>query len=212
MARPADECPYPKPFAADFDACPAYQARQFIPLDTLHRPLEPVLTCRHLETRPLQQRHRWYGACAVGDAEARRRWAREVGLPRLERIRAVQHELEVAIAPYSARLWELKGQQLRAIHDGRDAGEATAELRRLATQMSADLDAFLQEKSGSFRDIDMPIDAARQLIHVAIDRFIDTQFAAEVSFEVPDDVLQRFPEPVRTFFRPALPEPPMGAR
>ena len=70
MTRPADECPYPKPFAADFDACPAYQARQFIPLDTLYQPLEPVLTCRHLETRPLLARHRWYGACAVGDARS----------------------------------------------------------------------------------------------------------------------------------------------
>jgi len=204
MARPDDECPYPKPFAADFDACPAYQPRQFIPLDTLYKPLEPVLTCQHLETRAMPQRHRWYAACSLGDGEQRRRWAREVGVSRLQRIRAVQRELAVAIAPYNTRLWELKGQQLRAINDGRDATQATAELRRLADQMSADLDAFLQENSRTFTDVDMPIDAARQLIHVAIDRFIDTQFATEVSFEVPEDVLQRFPEPVRTFFRPSV--------
>ena len=212
MARPDDECPYPKPFAADFDSCPAYQARQFIPLDTLYQPLEPVLTCRHLETRALPQRHRWYAACAVGDADARRRWAGEVGVARLQRIHAVQRELGVAIAPYNARLWELKGQQLRAVRDGRDASEVTAELRRLAGEMTADLDAFLKENSRTFTDIDMPIDAARQLIQVAIDRFIDTQFATEVSFEVPEDVLQRFPESVRTFFRPAVPERPAGAR
>ncbi|TMD68104.1 MAG: hypothetical protein E6I84_02455 [Chloroflexi bacterium] len=210
MPRPDDECPYPKPFAADFDACPAFQARQFIPLDTLYQPLDPVLTCRHLETRSLPQRHRWYAACGLGDAEQRRRWAREVGVSRLQRIRAVQRQLSVAIAPYNARLWELKGQQLRAIHDGRDASQATAELRRLAGQMTADLDAFLKEKSATFTDIDMPIEAARVLIQVAIDRFIDTQFATEVSFEVPDDVLQRFPEPVRTFFRPSVPQRPAG--
>jgi hypothetical protein len=212
MARPDDECPYPKPFPADFDACPAYQPRQFIPLDTMYQPLEPVLTCRHLETRGLPQRHRWYGACAVGTAEARRRWAREVGVSRLHRIRTVQRELGIAIAPYNARLWELKGQQLRAIHDGRDPAEATAELRRLAGAMTADLDAFLKEKSHTFADIDMPIDAAKQLIQVAVERFIDTQFATEVSFEVPDDVLARFPEPVRTFFRPAVPERPAAPR
>ena len=210
MPRPDDECPYPKPFAADFDACPAFQARQFIPLDTLYQPLDPVLTCRHLETRSLPQRHRWYAACGLGDAEQRRRWAREVGVSRLQRIRAVQRQLSVAIAPYNARLWELKGQQLRAIHDGRDASQATAELRRLAGQMTADLDAFLKEQSTTFTDIDMPIEAARVLIQVAIDRFIDTQFATEVSFEVPDDVLQRFPEPVRTFFRPSVPQRPAG--
>jgi hypothetical protein len=212
MARPDDECPYPKPFAADFDACPAYQPRQFIPLDTLYKPLEPVLTCQHLETRGMPQRHRWYAACSLGDSEQRRRWARDVGVSRLQRIRAVQRELAVAIAPYNTRLWELKGQQLRAIHDGRDATQATAELRRLADQMSADLDAFMQGNSRTFTDVDMPIDAARQLIHVAIDRFIDTQFATEVSFEVPEDVLQRFPEPVRTFFRPSVSGRPGGPR
>src|SRR5207249_12314059 len=51
-----------------------------------------------------------------------------------------------------------------------------------------------------FTDIDMPVDAALRLISIAVDRFIDTKFATEVSFEVPDDVLQGFPEPVRTFF------------
>src|SRR5437762_13090184 len=212
MPRPDDECPYPKPFPADFNACPAIQARQFIPLDTMYQPLEPVLTCRHLVTRALPQRHRWYAACSLGDAEARGRWASEVGIARLERIRAVQRELGTAIAPYGARLWELKGQQLRAFRDGADAGPATVELRRLAGKMTAELDQFLQKRSAAFAGVDMPIDAAGRLILVAIDRFIDTKYAAELSFEVPDDILQRLPEPVRTFFRPAVPERPVGDR
>jgi len=203
--RPDDECPYPKPFPEDFASCPAYQARQFIPLDTHYQPLEPVLTCRHLETRALPERHRWYAACALGVDDARRAWARQVGVARLGRIRTVQRELAAATAPYTSRLWELKGQQLRALRDGRDAEPATTELRRLAGQMTAELDQFLRERSRAFSEIDMPIDAARQLIIVAVDRFISTRFAAEISFDVPDDVLQRFPEPVRTFFRPAAP-------
>jgi hypothetical protein len=206
MPRPDDECPYPKPFPADFNACPAFQARQFIPLDTMYQPLEPVLTCRHLVTRALPQRHRWYAACSLGDAAARHGWASEVGVARLERIRAIQQQLGSAIAPYSARLWELKGQQLRAFRDGSDADPATEALRGLAGQMTAHLQSFLEEHSTAFTDIDMPVDAALRLISVAIDRFIDTKFAAEVSFEVPDDVLQRFPEPVRTFFRPSSAE------
>jgi hypothetical protein len=205
MPRPDDECPYPKPFAPDFDDCPAYQARRFIPLDTLYQPLDPVLTCRHLETRALAQRHRWYAACGLGNAEARIGWARQVGVARLERIRAVQRELGAATAPYTTRLWELKGQQLRALYDGRDAGPATTELRRLARQMTAELDQFLRARSSAFAEVEMPVEAARQLIVVAIDRFIDTQFATEISFDVPDDVLRRFPEPVRTFFRRAVP-------
>ena len=207
MRRPDDECPYPKPFSEYFDDCPAYQSRQFIPLDTLYQPLEPVLTCRHLETRSMTQRHRWYGACALGDSDARNRWTRQVGLARLERIRAVQRELGAAIAPYSMRLWELKGQQLRAIRDGGDAGPATIELRRLAGMMTAELDQFLQRRNAAFGEIDMPIDAARKLIQVALERFIDTQHASEISFEVPDDILQRFPDSVRTFFRPEMRPP-----
>jgi hypothetical protein len=202
VRRPDDECPYPKPFSEDFDDCPAYQARQFIPLDTLYQPLEPVLTCRHLETRPMGQRHRWYEACALGDSDARSHWARQVGVARLERIRAVQRELGAAIASHTTRLWELKSQQLRAFRDGGDASPATIELRRLSDEMTAELDQFLRKRSTAFDDIDMPIDAARKLIQVAIDRFIDTKYAAEISFEVPDDILQRFPAPVRAFFRP----------
>jgi hypothetical protein len=202
VLRPEDECPYPKPFSEYFDDCPAYQARQFIPLDTLYQPLEPVLTCRHLETRPMTQRHRWYGACALGNSDARSGWARQVGVSRLQRIRAVQRELSAAIASHSSRLWELKGQQLRAFRDGADAGPATIELRRLSARMTEELDRFLQKRSAAFANIDMPIDAASKLIQVAIDRFIDTKYASEISFEVPDDILQRFPEAVRTFFRP----------
>ena len=58
MERPADECPFPKPFPSEFSDCPAFQSRQFIPLDTRYQPLDPVITCRHLETRALPQRHR----------------------------------------------------------------------------------------------------------------------------------------------------------
>src|SRR3989442_13822965 len=50
-ARPADECPYPKPFPPDFTDCPAYQATQMVTLDLSHRPLGSVMTCRHLESR-----------------------------------------------------------------------------------------------------------------------------------------------------------------
>jgi hypothetical protein len=206
VQRPADECPYPKPFPVDFVDCPAFQPRQFIPLDTMYQPLEPVLTCRHLQTQALPQRHRWYAACALGDAEARRRWVEELGTVRLERIRSLQASLGAAIAPYTARLWNLKGQQLRAIHDGVDSGPVTAELRALAAEAAADLNRFLTLQASGFAEVDMPIEAARHLIHVAINRFIETQFASEISFEVPDDVLEQFPESVRSFFRPIAPQ------
>jgi hypothetical protein len=208
MTRPDDACPYPRPFPADFAECPAYQVRQFIPLDTMYQPLEPVLTCRHLETRAMTQRHRWYAACALGDAEARRRWVREVGAPRLDRIRAVQRELGAAIAPHVSRLWELKGQQLLALRDGKDPEPATRELRLLAAQMTEELSSFVKGHTQAFAAIEMPADATMQLVRAAIDRFLDPRFATEVSIEVPDDLLKKFPEPVQSFFRPPVPASP----
>ncbi len=208
MERPADECPFPKPFPSEFSDCPAFQARQFIPLDTRYQPLDPVITCRHLETRGLPQRHRWYAACALGDAEARRRWVRELGPARLERIRGLQGEIGEVMGPFSPRLWTLKGQQLRVIRDNRDASPITAELRALAGQVTASLSVFLVERQQAFAEVDLPVDAARNLIQVAFDRFIETQFSSEVSFEVPDDALQRFPEAVRSFFRPSASSDP----
>ena len=210
MTRPVDECPYPKPFPTDFNSCPAYQARQFIPLDTLYQPLEPVLTCRHLETRAMTQRHRWYAACALGDAEARRRWAHDVGAARLERIRAVQRELSAAMAPYSTRLWQLKGQQLLALRDGTDPEPASIELRQLGGQITEEVSIFVKDHSQALAAIEMPPDATMQLVRAAVDRFVDTHFATEVTLEVPDDLLKRFPEPVQSFFRPPVPKPPQS--
>ncbi|HEX9097541.1 MAG TPA: hypothetical protein VF990_15730 [Candidatus Dormibacteraeota bacterium] len=208
MNRPDDECPYPRPFAVDFDSCPAYQARQFIPLDTMYQPLDPVLTCRHLETRALTERHRWYAACALGDADARRRWVREVGAARLERLRAVQRALAAAIAPYTTRLWELKGQQLRALRAGKDPELATGELRRLGGQMTDEISSFVKGHAQELAAIEMPPDATMQLVRAAVARFVDTHFATEVTLEVPEELLKRFPEPVQSFFRPPVPKPP----
>jgi hypothetical protein len=212
VPRPEDECPFRKPFPADFDDCPAFQPRQFIPLNTLFQPLEPVLTCRHLETRALNEPHRWYAACSLGNTESRRQWARQVGVGRLERIRAVQRELGAAIAPFNQRLWALKGQQLRAFNDGKDAEPVTTELRQLASQVSEELGVFLRAHEQTFAEIDLPVEAALKIVQLAIGRFIETPLATEVSLEVPDDVLRRFPEPVRTFFRPGVPERPAPGR
>jgi hypothetical protein len=174
----------------------------------MYQPLDPVLTCRHLETRALAERHRWYPACALGDAEARRRWVRDLGVVRLDKIRALQRRLGLVIQPFSGELWRLKGRQLRAFRDGRDTEVVTGELRTLTSQMGTETDAFINGNTEAFSEVGMPADAARHLLHIALERFVEMQFASEVSFEVPDEALQRFPESVRIFFRPVVfPQP-----
>ncbi|MDQ6709672.1 MAG: hypothetical protein M3Z11_03850 [Candidatus Dormibacteraeota bacterium] len=203
MARPPDACPYPKPFPADFDECPAFQPRQFIPLDTLYQPLQPVLTCRHLEIRSLTARHRWYGACALGDAAARRTWAEEVGTSRLARIRGFQAEMGRAIRPELTRLWQLKGQQLQAFRANGDVATLTRELRELSDRAIEHLVTFMEGQTALLNEVGLPLSALVQLTKMAFDRFIESRHSAEVSLDVPDSVLAGMSEPVRTFFRPA---------
>lgn len=205
MARPPDACPYPKPFPADFDECPAFQPRQFIPLDTLYQPLQPVVTCRHLETRALRERHRWYGACALGDAEARRRWANDVGIRRLAKISQLQRHMGQAIGVDMQGLWQLKGQQLQAYRNGTETVALTAELRRLSDRAIGDLTSYLKSHTELLMEVGMPLDAMVELTRLSFDRFIEGRHSSEVTLEVPDSVLEGLSEPVRTFFRPTRP-------
>jgi hypothetical protein len=72
-ARPADECPWARPFPEGFDGCPVFAPQPFRPTDSRDRPLPQVLTCRSLVSRAFDQpKVGWYGACELGDAAARR--------------------------------------------------------------------------------------------------------------------------------------------
>ena len=211
MARPPDACPYPKPFSPEFRDCPAFQPRQFIPLDTLHQPLQPVVTCRHLETRSVRERNRWYGACRLGLAEARARWAALVGTARLAKISQLQRELSLAIQPEMESLWRLKGQQLQAYRANTDAVALTHELRRLSDRALGQLAAFLENHADLLAQVGMPLEAMVQLTKLSFERFIESRYSTEVSLEVPDSVLEGMSDPVRTFFRPSLPGGPATA-
>jgi hypothetical protein len=46
-------------------------------VDSSFRPLPPVLTCRHLVSRPLPNgKAGWYAACDIGDEAARQKLAK----------------------------------------------------------------------------------------------------------------------------------------
>ena len=75
-SRPADECPFQRPFPEGFDKCPVFRPQPFVPMDMTYRPLPPMLTCIHLVTRPLPKgKVGWYAACEIGDEAARRKLA-----------------------------------------------------------------------------------------------------------------------------------------
>jgi hypothetical protein len=72
-SRPADECPFQRPFPVGFNECPTFRPQPFNPMDMSDRPLAPMLTCSHLMTRTLPNgKVGWYAACRIGDEAARR--------------------------------------------------------------------------------------------------------------------------------------------
>ncbi len=181
--RPADECPYPKPFPPDFVDCPAYEATQMVTLDLSHRPLGSVMTCRHLESRLMPNtNYRWYGACVLGDAEARRRWSNAVGIDRLHDISALRQEVSALSMPYIQRLLDLKNAPV---------GDNPLAHARL---MRGVVDDFMTKMTALLRERKAVLDQ----LHL---RFVQQGFT-ESGWEVPDEVLVLFPDDVRAYFRP----------
>lgn len=195
--RPADECPYPKPFPPNFTECPAFQATQMVTLDISHRPLGSVLTCRHLESRLVPNTdYRWYGACVIGDAEARRRWSNDVGPTRLHEISTLRQEVSALSGPYVQRLMELR---VAAFQQG--VAGPTDDMKIVVAQFMRDMTSLLQERRAVLDHLHLPLEACLRLVRLAVDRFVD-QGLTETDWEVPDEVLRLFPDDVRSYFRP----------
>jgi hypothetical protein len=195
--RPADECPYPKPFPPDFIDCPAYQATQMVTLDLSHRPLGSVITCRHLESRLMRNtNYRWYGACVLGDADARRRWSDAVGVGRLHDISTLRQEVSALSAPYVQQLLDLKNAPV-----GDNPLAHTRQLQAVVDEFITKVTALLRERKGVLDELHLPLEACVRLLGIAIDRFVQHGIS-EAQWEVPDEVLTLFPEDVRAYFRP----------
>jgi DNA-binding CsgD family transcriptional regulator len=195
--RPVDECPYPKPFPPEFIDCPAYQAIQMVTLDLSHRPLGAVMTCRHLESRLMPNtNYRWYGACVLGDAEARRRWSNAIGVDRLHDISELRQEVSALSLPYIQRLIELRNAP-----PGNNPLAHTRQLQGVVDDFMTKMTFLLRERKSVLEELHLPLDACLRLLGIAIDRFVQ-QGLMESEWEVPDEVLLLFPDDVRTYFRP----------
>src|ERR1700675_4271638 len=113
--RPADACPYPKPFTADFNDCPTYQTRHAIVVDSNDRPLQTIWSCRHMETKqvPGESGH-YYGACQLGDARGRQQWIQTIGLDRIRNIQRLRAEVMPFVQGFVDDMAPLKSGQLAA--------------------------------------------------------------------------------------------------
>jgi hypothetical protein len=202
MRRPADECPFPRPFPPRFEGCPAYQPLELITLDLSFQSLGQIRICRHLGTRQLDRPgHGWYGACRLGDLGAREGWSAAVGADRLRKIRTLRQEMEALTSPFAKRLWELKAQHLQTLSVGFRVPELVLEMATLAQRFVTDIREFLLAHQDQLDDLHLPLDACVELVRVTVQRLIE-QPSAAVDWDVPDEIVVRFPDEVRLFFRP----------
>ena len=110
-SRPLDECPFDRPFAVDFDRCPAYQPRLAHMADSREQPVGQVWTCDHLAATRMRAQPAYYARCALGDAPSRSRWlgiAQQHGLLAVRALRSdfyrnARSEIRQLIAAQVAR-------------------------------------------------------------------------------------------------------------
>jgi anti-anti-sigma factor len=162
---PRDRCSYPRPFAPDFAACPAFQATTFIAADSEDRELHTHRTCDHLEigTHP-SQAGRFYPRCVLGDPGQRRRWVARVSLERLEVVRALQEEFDRFSEPHRQRLLQSRE---RSLADAADWSLRDEMERQLAAYRQA-VAAFLQAQEERFDDAGLPIEPLLDLISESV--------------------------------------------
>jgi DNA-binding CsgD family transcriptional regulator len=203
--RPADECPYPKPFPPNFKDCVAYQPMEIVSLSISLQPLGRIWGCRHMAARQrFEPGDGWYAACLIGDAESRQRWAGSLGRNRLRKIGALQHQIEAASHPLIDRLWSAKNRQLQASSLGGDDAGPRPEMQALAAQLQEHLASVLEEHKEDLDAVHLPVKACMRLIRDSLDRLIDDPLPAG-DWRVSDETLAMFPEDVRALLKPSSP-------
>jgi hypothetical protein len=63
---PPDRCTYRRPFAPDFDECPAFEPVEYGVTDMQGKALEAVITCAHLSIGLMARFGSSYPRCTIG--------------------------------------------------------------------------------------------------------------------------------------------------
>ena len=138
---------------------------------------------------------RWYGACVLGDAEARRRWSNAVGVDRLRDISTLRQEVSTLSVPYVQQVLDLKNAPIA------DPLAHARQLQGVVDEFMAKVTALLRERQALLDRLHLPLKACVRLLAMAMDRVVQ-EGMTEMEWEVPDEVLALFPVDIRPYFRP----------
>jgi hypothetical protein len=139
--------------------------------------------------------YRWYGACVLGDAEARRAWSNAVGIDRLHAISTLRQEVSALSVPYVQQVLDLKNAPIV------DPLAHAQQLNGVVQDFMTKATALLRERQGLLDRLHLPLEACVRLLALAIYRVVQ-QGTTETEWEVPDEVLTLFPADIRAYFRP----------
>jgi len=189
-----DRCVYPRPFAADFADCPAYQGTSFLAHDSRNQPLGEWRTCRHLTAgNQLENRGRFYPRCALGSRPQRLQWVAQVSPARVDVVRALQDEFDGFSLPHRRQLSEAR---LR-LHAASRTRTTEAETQELIDGFLQAIDCFLSANEARFQDVGLPTQPLRQLIKEWVIAWVRTpEMTALRLTDAPPDA---FANPVRAF-------------
>lgn len=202
--RPSDACPYPKPFAADFNDCPTYQTRHAIVVDSKDRPLRTIWSCRHMATKQLPGTNgRYYGACELGDAKGRQQWVHMIGPDRIRNIQKLRAEVMPIAQAFVDDMAGLKSRQLEAARSNADHSQILALMTERGQRYLKEFEAFLTEREELLQAAQMPLAAVMQLARRWVEEFVSETWGRSLSGqELPDDLVGSLPDSVRVFYAP----------
>jgi hypothetical protein len=204
-ARPADRCPYAKPFADDFAECPAYQPVRFIPLDTMYRPLGPVWSCAHLDIG--QQDARAYTRCRLGTATERDAWAAQMQAETLGRWRQVAREFGEELQGTLAAVYTAKAAQIAAL-DTPAAADADRELKAAVREFIDRDFALMDQRAVELEAIGFPVDAMKVVTTASMEALVRRPRVFG-SYEPPAELLAPFSAEIADFVRGLFASPPL---
>ena len=197
-SRPLDECPFERPFPADFDRCPASQPLLVPMADSRGQAVNPVWTCEHLSATKIPGQHRYYGSCGLGDAIGRSAWLDA----------APDHQLLV-LRRLRIDFWRAAEAQLAELIVARAAdlsgGSQQEPRQRLVTAVTAVLDvldAFAASNSKRFAEAGLNHTVLRNSVHATLNEALHSRTAEGLRPSA--DLVGEYPLAVQAFLRPDL--------
>jgi len=197
-SRPLDECPFDRPFAVDFDQCPAYQPVLLEVLDSQEHSVGQIATCRHLSASHLPNQPGFYARCGLGDAMQRTRWLTTAAGRGLLKVR------EIRTAFYREAQAELR-QLIAARAASRSTPGSVHEqdrLRAASDLVMAALAAFTQRRNAELTAAGVDPASLRRAFEATMQQ--GASRGTTTALTPSREVIAGYPMPVQAFLRPDL--------